>query len=589
MSTRPALPQRHRKLGWIYVAVGGAAWLVAGATGAVGSVWSAPVLAFGLMGLGLGALGVYLVRVGPAVVLANAAIDAIARGQLLEAEARLDAIPKGARRGSVARAVHNHRAVIAMRRGQTRKAVEEATLAIDTRSSLLTRVYEKVQQEHGRSIRALASASLGDGDRARADIAAIRASSVAAPQALALASVAEAALLSRDVDRGPLAALLARDRELLFEYTSPRERALVRALERMVKARGTSAYREAAKREEAPDGNEPPLASWIASVVPAAAAFAPPAGARRESAEPVGLEAQPSPASVARVERAQRNPVRRRQAVRTLVLWVLLVVMFLAIWQFLTPSDRPPSAPNPAPDGPWLPGWITLLIPAAFLALFAYATWLGQRATTSLLRAARALARGDAAAAQREYTRLTRRRGTTGASADLGLANMASRAGRFDECLRLCDAGIAKVAHLKATASDLLMPELLARRAYALAALDRPLDAATQLGVLTTSYPGFAWLSRAQLSVRMMLAVRAGEADKAVALARERTPDLPLDLRDEMLADLVVARADRAPAELVRLDDELREGPGLRSWIAGVAPRVLAEFEPLAAAARAAS
>jgi hypothetical protein len=44
----------------------------------------------------------------------------------------------------------------------------------------------------------------------------------------------------------------------------------------------------------------------------------------------------------------------RRRLVRMLVLWLLLVGLFLAIWQFLQPRDlpRPPLPPRPAPSLP---------------------------------------------------------------------------------------------------------------------------------------------------------------------------------------------------------------------------------------------
>src|SRR5262249_17069222 len=151
----------------------------------------------------------------------------------------------------------------------------------------------------------------------------------------------EAVLLSRADDRDALAHLLSRDRMLLLEFTAPRERALVRALQRMLRARPTSAYREPAKREEMDANGEPALASWIATVAPQAAAFGPPAGRKRASAERVGLENEPNPESVARVETAQAR-VHRRHTRRTLMLvWLLLIVTFVAIWQFMQPEATP--------------------------------------------------------------------------------------------------------------------------------------------------------------------------------------------------------------------------------------------------------
>jgi hypothetical protein len=69
-----------------------------------------------------------------------------------------------------------------------------------------------------------------------------------------------------------------------------------------------------------------------------------------------------------------------------------------------------------------------------------------------------------------------------------------------------------------------------------------------------------------------MQAVRAGDIAGARSLASRRTPDLPLDVRDETLAGAVVAIDERLPEDAARLDRELKEDRDLSAWIDRVAP-----------------
>ena len=105
----------------------------------------------------------------------------------------------------------------------------------------------------------------------------MRRSPSAPAEALARAEVAEAIALERSGDREALAAHLAEKRALLLDSTAPRERAVVRAYQRMLRAPKSSVYRRSASRDApaaaAADG-EPTVADWIARVAPAAAPFA---------------------------------------------------------------------------------------------------------------------------------------------------------------------------------------------------------------------------------------------------------------------------------------------------------------------------
>src|SRR5262245_22394512 len=70
----------------------------------------------------------------------------------------------------------------------------------------------------------------------------------------------------------------------------------------------------------------------------------------------------------------------KKNTAKTLALWVLLVLVFLAIWQFLSPAERPPGAPAPPPLPPcessaW-PTVLTTLVPIVFLLLVLWAIFV---------------------------------------------------------------------------------------------------------------------------------------------------------------------------------------------------------------------
>jgi hypothetical protein len=549
---------------------------------------------FGLvMGPFLVALGLYLLRTGPALQTVNGALDAINRGKLDEAESLLHSIPSNARRGVVAKAIHLRRAIMALVSGRLQDAVDAATAAVETRPLWLEWGGSAGLTNEALAIRAQAAASMGEAERARADIATVRSSKQSTPQALAKASLAEALVLARSDRRDDLAALIGRDRSLLLEYTSPRERALVRALQRMIERRRTSVYREPAKREEPVATEELPIASWIATVAPAAAEFAPRAGPRATSAPavPVALSpgatggALPPQPAGAWVKAKARG---RRGRLWLVGGWVALVVMFLAIWQFLQPSTNattyrgaPPPVPA-SPEGadanawwPWAPGFLVFIVLMAWVF----------RARARQLRAMRSLATGDLARAEREYTRIAKLPGAGGAGGELQLAVLGERAANFDSVLQHAESGLAKTTGMYAAACEALRPELLAQHCYALAALGKGDQATAELASLVHDFPRYAFLSRTHLCVRMHLAVHAGRLDEARSVARERTPDMPLTVRDETLADALVAIEERAPEELARLERELREDAQLATWMDRVAPDVVREVRRLAAEA----
>jgi hypothetical protein len=552
--------------------------------------WSGTIL-FAL----ISAVGAYTLVFGPAFQLVNSSIDALSRGRSDEAEALLDAVPRIARRWTVARLIHHRRSEMAFYAGRVHEAVEHATRAIKTYVPWFERANVGYLLPQMRALRAVAAASEGDETLARSDIEAVRGCAEPAAESLAMASLGEALLLARHDDRLALASLLQRDRRLLLEKTTPRGRALVRSLQRMLEARRAGVYREPGTREEAIQGT--PIASWIASVAPAAGAFAPRRGTpTADRAETVGLDAPPDVQAVAGLVGKQSVAFRganRKAAKRVVVLWMLLIAMFLAMWQLLQPSDpsgRPPLPRTPAPSAaapaedtalPVLP-WLVI---GMSVGLFGLLMGWGRmrRFRARLIGAARAFALGDLTKARDEYTALAKRADVVGAQAELGLAILADYGADFEQAVDHCERGLAKTARYNAAGMELIVPHLYAERGRAFAALNRQAEATAQLAQLSGEYPRFFGLSRSMLSVRLMQAVRGGDIAVARSLARRRTPDLPLDLRDETLADAVVAIDERLPEDAARLDRELKEDRDLSAWMDRVAPGVVEELRRCAA------
>jgi hypothetical protein len=99
-------------------------------------------------------------------------------------------------------------------------------------------------------------------------------------------------------------------------------------------------------------------------------------------------------------------------------------------------------------------------------------------------------------------------------------------------------------------------------------------EALAELDAIAKQHP--AWSSRAvaEVRIRLLAAVRRGDLETARAVARGVAPELPMSLRDEVLADLVLATAPDGSSreEQERLDAELRDDASLRTGIDAVAP-----------------
>ena len=415
----------------------------------------------------------------------------------------------------------------------------------------------------------------------------MRRSPSAPAEALARAEVAEAIALERSGDREALAAHLAEKRALLLDSTAPRERAVVRAYQRMLRAPKSSVYRRSASRDApaaaATDG-EPTVADWIARVAPAAAPFAraarapSPDGAAPASAEDI----EPGLVRVAEARlEGNAGPYPSASRARVAAAWVLLVLFACLLWMlFYEPGDAVELLAFVPRSAGALLGWtVALLAGSAALRVARNA-----RYDWRLAVAVSAVGRGDAGAVA-EIEAVARVTSVPAApQALLQLARLAVRRADFDEALRRCDQGIAVVTargSAGALAASMLLPDLVAERAFVLAATDRHAKAAAEMAVLVKTFPAYPFLARAELRVGLVSRARRGYLAGAARLVAGDTDDLPLSLRDETLADLVRATAHpetirrrrgaaahgRAPVR--RRPAGLAEGGG-----AGAAPRV---------------
>ncbi len=516
------------------------------------------------------------------VQLHNAALERLMRGREQEARELLDQIPaRDLRRGSVARGAHVQRALLALHHGDGARSVELATTAIDMRPERWTvnQPVEQTQRAKALALRALAHASLGHAGLALQDAAAAETAPHATPDVLARASLARSVVLARNKDRHELAAQLARTAGLMLQWLPPRERSLVRALRRMARAPARSVYRQAAERDEGAE--EARLASWIGKLAPGAEAFARETGSysttvrAAQPAEEATAEALDRIASARKMATVARKGPRRSVV---LFLWVTLLILFVCIYELLpSVGGSPPSSFAPA-TSPLTGVWAG----AAFLALVVpLLVWQLRRQSAdgcALSLAQLDVARSELTKATTAFEALSQPKRTVAvaAAAHLGLAQLAERRASWDDAIQHCDRGIARLcstATLKAMHSDLLYPELIALRALALAALGRSDEANAEASLLAKECPGYVLAARARFSLSLMLAVRSGNLDVAAEVAKGRSPDLPLSIRDDMLADVVLAATTTVPAEeRERIDAELRDDAELRAWVDAVAP-----------------
>lgn len=549
----------------------------AGWLGASGNAFGAGVTV--LLGVFAGGLGRYFAHQIVAVPRVNTAVKHLMRGDLAAASSVLDSIPARATKSStVRRSIGTVRATLALYEGRLDDAVRYATAAIEVRRGLLPGAFEGPQIAAAHGLRGLAFAALGNADRAKADADAAETSVDATPEVIARARIVRAIVASRAAYHEEAFRLyLGANARLVLEHAMPRERVLFRALRRMSRSPQRSVYREQGRVDD--DRAPSKLASWIAYVVPEAAAYV--EGDRMladrvdEPAIPSGV---PSDVRALRTARAGARSAPSSRRWRLVLLWATLVALFLALWQLLAPA-APSTVALEAPIGPssWTSDVMATLVPLGVGALlWVVSMALRRRRLRAFSLARRLAALGEPARAWPALVELASSSdGILAATAALELARLAMARADFAEAIARCDAAIARVSEqpLRAHASDLLLPALMTESAVAMAARGGLEDADAELAVLCRDFPSYPRLASSVLRVRLVRAIRAGDRDAACAVARSRTGDLPLPYREDVLADLALAsRGEATDDDLARLDAELRDDAELRGWLDAVAP-----------------
>jgi len=551
--------------------------------------WNALVLALSV-GAYFVIAGVRGVREGSALPLLSASLNLVRAGKLVEAEALLASLSSAPRSRSgaagvwrswasfavtpwVSLGVDLQRAQIAMRRG-------DPTIACDHLDALISRADLRkraatdglVAEAHG--LRAWALALRGDA-RVQADIDAVRGAEIPFTTALAHASLAEALLALRSGARSALAAILRRERGILLHGLDVRERALVRAMQRLLATPATGIYRTPASVEKgAKAGDEPPVVEWIRRVAPELLPFAPrPPAVSDPSANALDPEPSPSAAMVARV--TARAESATSESTPGVALWVIFSALFLIVYRL------GPVPVGPVPLDPWLT-LAALLFPGIALGA---ARLLGahRRAVYGRLVALSSrIARGDDVDAEvAELAESEQDAGPLAALIELLLAEIADRRALLGKALQHADVARAKLRTVESrtSAASFVSPAVTASRAYSLAALRRADEALAELSQLPADY---IRLDSTRFVVRLVSLVALGDIDAAGRLADATPLEISIGPRDELLRDLV--RAVTSPggadvAEMARLREDLRDDDDHRVWIERVAPDLLARFE----------
>jgi hypothetical protein len=468
--------------------------------------------------------------------------------------------------------------------------VTHASSALSDKTTPFTKGIDLAYRIDALAIRAVAHAACGDAKAASDDAALVEASPMSRGQSLARAALARAVLLARADDRPGLASFLQVNQALMLEHGTRRERALVRALRALGRSSGKSIYREPVR----PDGDPgAPLRAWAAGVVPQAGDFMP---EHETFVAAPQVEPQIDPGALPYIAHSRAAAkglgLSRRGPGRVLALWCVLVVMFLTLWQFLTPAEvhRPSHEDlsgqfqqvpvHIAEAPPPTPSLVESLTPPVVLLVFGFIVialvlMRHNRLVRKLYAGERAWARGGDSEAVKTFERLTRSRGSSAvvALARLRLSSFFVRAGDFLRAVYEADQGLAVIAGgARSVSADNATPGLLAERAFTLTVFDRHAEAETELAHMLAQAPTYALGDSAVFRVRLLRALRTGNMDEAARLATSRTPDLSLDLRSDLLADVtLVAIGGGDPGLRERVVADLVAMPQIRGWIQSVA------------------
>ncbi len=534
-------------------------------------------------------------RVGAMVSAVNEAFADFVAGREAEGEARLDALSAPAKRYSyLRRAIELQRTTLAMRRGLLDEAADWATRAQERKPSWTTRLYEKMQINEARAMRALILASLGRSDEALADAKTAEGSPLLSPGALARVSLSRAVVLARSGQVEQLQAHYAAEGESLVEELGARERTLSRALRRLGQPRARSVYREAGTRDELDDDGAA-ARDWVRKIAPEAARFVPQV-ARPGDPEHLQPYARPTSAvdsaevrlKATQVEALAGAAARRKNWRRAAAVfgWGAVAVGF---WFFFdTPApQRGRHGTRPPPSASW-PLDPSLVVVGAILviatAMIAVRVQRQRRWVKVFQRTVLRLARGEDREAEEELEKAGQTGGLFyGPPSYLAAARSALRRGDTAAALLATSAGMSQARtslQARAMHQDIVLPELLALHAFACATDGQLKDAGADLDLLEHEFPSFPFRARATYRVNLLGAIRRGDLPAAARIVATREPEMAVDLRVDLLGEVVCAAAagglhDEA-AEALR--SELAAMPRAASWIEQVAPGLIARI-----------
>ncbi len=519
--------------------------------GAAASVPAAMVL-----GVTAATLGLYQWRMGIAANTANHAAAAINRGDLDRARRLVQQARSQHRMTYIHRLLDSHESEIAWREGDMASAERHLEAGRARRDLVPYGAWRRLHMAHIDALLALVRAIGGD-ERAEEIINRVRSAERVQAGPLARVELARAVLLARRGDLNALHQQLMRHHVLLTEGLEARGRALHRVLRRMTATRSTSAYRLPVKNAAPPKGAS---ASWMSRVFPA--------GTDLVELEEGGTV--PATATDARAP-APVTPTRVRRRSGALASLALLVVV-LGVVLVMIGGPREPGAP------PFLSlSYLVLLFVALLVPLVVLNVVRARRGTRTIEEAQRALVCGELDRAEGLARPLRGGQNRVlGASASLVLAGVQERRSDFSGALAECEHGIGLLTGLvKMGTSDVLLPQLIATRAYLFGALGRDEDSEGELSRLAREYPAFPYAPGMVLRTRLIRAARGGDLAAARELARARG-DVSVGAYPELIADLVLAiDAEDREERMAAVRDDLAALPDADRWIRAVAPRLL--------------
>jgi hypothetical protein len=533
--------------------------------------------------VGFGALAVFLAPIGllvtvrrvrahrkrltaaRAFVAAQHAQAAVEAGRFDEAETLLERVPPGAPEGA-RRGASLLTAVIALRRGDLVLARARASQIIADKAH---DALGGVQHATARAIRALALAAADERDLARADIDAVVASPYAFREARLFSGLAWGVLLERAGERAALRGHLEQYRSELLRGAGAHERRLLRAWARMLELPSHSVYREA------PEIAAEAEAAFVKALSPEAARFA-----DEPARDALATE------RVLGTTSGEASPKKR--ANRTRALWIALASAPVLVGGAVLFVRMLFGVSGGASDGPHVDLGAVVgfgLLGALSLVIVALVV-LGNRSARAradaetLFQAFRLLGQGHLPEARSLAANVSgSKQPHLVAQAELLLAQGALEDLAPALALEHADRGLAKLSGpaLRELVADTVLAELVAARAFALAALDRHEAAHDALREL----PSNAFALRQRFSVELVVAVRSGDDDRARELATAAPPGLgPLD---DLVVDLVRAVASRGAiglAEMLRLRRDASRA-GERRYLRAFVPTLLEAFEHL--------